>query len=80
MQRLAQRRLAEFAELLGPWRGGQCGVVVRYAGPQAAGNLLLGEDWKVRPSATLIERLEAAFGAVRLIYGPPPGSSSAVSA
>jgi hypothetical protein len=76
------RQEARLAELLTTWRGGQCGVALRCETHAASGTLLLGPEWKVRPTLQLLEDLERLCGParVRLSYAPPVGASSAVSA
>jgi len=51
---------------------------VRYAGEQASAALELGPEWKVRASPELIEALEQLVGpnGVRVVYGPPPGTTT----
>jgi DNA polymerase-3 subunit alpha len=51
-------------------RDGQCTVLLRYRCREANGTLSFGEDWKVRPSRELLERLEHLLGtgSVRLSY------------
>ena len=51
-------------------------------GPEASGTLSFGEDWKVRPSRELLERLDHLLGsaAVRLSYSPEAQSGSAAAA
>jgi DNA polymerase-3 subunit alpha len=70
--------LAKLAELLAPARPGPCGVAIRYAGELASAALELGPEWRVRATRALLEDLEGLAGAdgVRVVYGPPPGSSS----
>jgi len=53
-------------------RGGRCAVAIRYAGTAARANVLLGEEWSVRPSQELIERLGQIVGrdGVELLYAP----------
>ena len=72
--------LRALSEILSQSLGGECAVIVRYTGPEAQGTLTLGEEWKVRATARLIEQLELRFGEVRLAYGLPAGASSAASA
>jgi DNA polymerase-3 subunit alpha len=77
------QRLARLEALLREARDGQCGVLLRYRGREANGTLSFGEDWKVRPSRELLERLEHLLGAgaVRLGYSPEaqPGSAAAAN-
>jgi DNA polymerase-3 subunit alpha len=58
-------------QALRPNRGGRCAVAIRYAGESATANVVLGEEWRVRPSQDLIERLGQLVGrdAVELVYG-----------
>ncbi|HEX4051708.1 MAG TPA: DNA polymerase III subunit alpha [Steroidobacteraceae bacterium] len=67
----ADAKLLERLEaLLRAQRGGQCSLMLRYRGATACGTLSCAEEWKVRPSAELIEQLEELLGAgaVRLGY------------
>jgi DNA polymerase-3 subunit alpha len=56
--------------LLRERRGGQCTVMLRYRGAEAAGTLSCGEEWKVSPAAELLEQLEGLLGpgSVQLRY------------
>jgi DNA polymerase-3 subunit alpha len=59
-------------ELLAPYRAaGACPVFVRYRTGGAACDVALGEAWRVRPEAPLIERLGAWLAPenVRVVYG-----------
>jgi DNA polymerase-3 subunit alpha len=69
-ERADGRLLGELERALRDSRGGKCAIAIRYAGEGASANLLLGEDWSVRPSQQLIDRLTALFGrgAVELRY------------
>jgi DNA polymerase-3 subunit alpha len=64
------RLVTRLKTLLAAWRGGRCGVAVRYEAASAAGTLLFSEDWRVRPCRELLEGLETLFGpqGVRLSY------------
>ncbi len=66
------RLIAAIEQALRPNRGGRCAVAIRYAGHDASANVLLGEDWRVRPSQELIERLGQIVGrdGVELLYAP----------
>jgi DNA polymerase-3 subunit alpha len=59
-------------QVLRPARGGRCAVAIRYAAEAASANVLLGEEWSVRPSQELIERLGQLVGrdGVELVYAP----------
>jgi DNA polymerase-3 subunit alpha len=69
-ERADGRLLTELERALRDSRGGRCAIAIRYAGEGASANLLLGEDWSVKPSQQLIDRLTALFGrgAVELRY------------
>jgi DNA polymerase-3 subunit alpha len=68
------------AEILKPWRGGQCAITVEYRGAGGAGALTLGADWNVKPTRELIEQLESFVGdaGLRVVYGAPPGHAPTV--
>ncbi|HVN42432.1 MAG TPA: DNA polymerase III subunit alpha, partial [Steroidobacteraceae bacterium] len=60
-------------QALKPSQGGRCAVAVRYASGEASAIVQFGEDWRVRPSRELIERLGNLLGgrdAVELMYAP----------
>lgn len=59
------------AQVLEPFREGRCPVWLDYAGDGARARLVLGPEWRVRPSDALIHRLKELAGAdkVRVIYG-----------
>ena len=65
--------LEQLAELLGSFRDGPCRVSIQYRNPSAEAHLLLGEDWRVRPSEDLLHRLRRWLGPdrVRVIYRRP---------
>ncbi len=68
----AGKLIAALEDALKPSQGGRCNVAVRYATGDAAAILQFGEQWKVRPSRELIERLGSLVGrdAVELYYAP----------
>ncbi len=55
---------------LQPFRQGRCPVAVVYEGCSAAARLNLGDDWQVRPTGELLQRLGRLVGGenVRLVY------------
>ncbi|MCK6372413.1 MAG: OB-fold nucleic acid binding domain-containing protein, partial [Gammaproteobacteria bacterium] len=59
---------------LEPFRPGGCGVLLHYTGRDAQARLVLGEEWTVRPSLELRERLSALVGAdgFRFVYDVAP--------
>jgi DNA polymerase-3 subunit alpha len=68
----ASKLIAALENALKPNKGGRCNVAVRYATGDAAAILQFGEQWRVRPSRELIERLGTLVGrdAVELYYAP----------
>jgi DNA polymerase-3 subunit alpha len=62
--------LRTFEQVLRPFRGGNCSVAVRYHGQAARADLVLSEEWCVKPARELTERLSQLVGHdnVRLIY------------
>ena len=68
----ASKLVAALEQALKPSQGGRCNVAIRYATGDAAAILQLGEQWKVRPSRELIERLGSLMGreGVELYYAP----------
>ncbi|MDH5190360.1 MAG: DNA polymerase III subunit alpha, partial [Gammaproteobacteria bacterium] len=50
------------AKVLDPFREGQCPVVVNYTSESARAPLVLGADWRVQPTDTLIQRLRELAG------------------
>ena len=68
----AGKLITAIENALRPSQGGRCNVAVRYATGGAAAILQFGEQWKVRPSRELIERLGSLVGrdAVEVYYGP----------
>jgi hypothetical protein len=55
-------------------------VLLRYRCQAASGVLSFGAEWKVRPAAVLLERLEELLGpgSVQLRYTVPSAASEAV--
>jgi DNA polymerase-3 subunit alpha len=68
----AGKLVAQIEQALKPSQGGKCNVAVRYSNGEAATILQFGEQWRVRPSRELIERLGTLVGrdAVELYYAP----------
>jgi DNA polymerase-3 subunit alpha len=67
-----RRLVSALEEALRPSRGGRCAIAIRYAGAAASANVVLGDEWSVRPSRDLIERLGQLVGrdAVEVVYAP----------
>jgi len=70
--------LAALEQLLRAARGGQCAVALQYCASGLTGTLRCADEWKISPSAELIERLEELLGpqSVRLSYASPALSAA----
>ena len=57
-------------QTLRPYRGGKCSVAIRYASSAARADLVLSEEWSVKPTRELTEKLSQMLGndGLRLIY------------
>jgi DNA polymerase-3 subunit alpha len=68
----AGKLITAIEHALKPSRGGRCNVAIRYASGEAAAILQFAEQWRVRPSRELIERLGTIVGrdAIELHYAP----------
>ncbi len=66
------RLVGELEEVLRPYLSGQCGVALQYSTGDARAAITLGDEWLVRPTRELIERLGQLVGrdGVRVLYGP----------
>jgi DNA polymerase-3 subunit alpha len=62
----------QFEQTLRPYRGGRCAVAIRYQSAEARADLLLSEEWSVKPTRELTERLAQMCGndGVRVVYAP----------
>jgi len=60
------------AQVLGPYRKGQCGIAVHYRGQDARAALTLPEEWSVRPTKELLDKLHQLVGrdGVQILYSP----------
>jgi len=68
----ARKLVNAIEQALRPSKGGRCSVAIRYRREDAAAYLQFGEEWTVRPSRELVERLGQLVGrdGVEVIYGP----------
>ena len=59
-------------QTLRPFRGGQCAIGIRYHNSAARADLVLSEEWCVKPTRELTERLSQLVGndGVRVVYAP----------
>jgi DNA polymerase-3 subunit alpha len=62
----------QLEQTLRPFRGGKCAVALRYHNSQARADLVLSEEWCVKPTRELTERLSQLVGndGMRVIYAP----------
>ncbi len=58
------------ADILEPYRQGNCPVTIHYQRSDAAGEVALGSEWKVKPEDELLMELRDVYGAdkVNLLY------------
>ncbi len=63
-------RVAQLAELLGPYRGGECPVQINYRNLVGTAPLRLGDEWKITLPDELLDGLRVLCGGqnVRVIY------------
>jgi len=63
-------RVAQLAELLKPYRGGECPVQINYRNLVGVAPLRLGDEWKVTLPDELLDGLRALFGVqnVRVVF------------
>ncbi len=56
---------------LRPFRGGRCAVAIRYQGSGARAELVLSEEWSVKPTRELTDKLAQLCGndGFRVVYG-----------
>jgi len=68
----ARKLVTALEQALRPSRGGRCSVAIRYRCDDAAAFLQFGEDWTVRPTRELVERLGQIVGreGVEIVYAP----------
>jgi DNA polymerase-3 subunit alpha len=52
----------ELADILQPFREGQCRVCIDYTGGSAAARVMLGDEWTVHPTDELLHRLQELAG------------------
>jgi DNA polymerase-3 subunit alpha len=59
-------------QTLRPFRGGRCAVAVRYQSSAARAELVMSEEWSVKPTRELTERIAQLCGndGFRLLYAP----------
>jgi DNA polymerase-3 subunit alpha len=67
-----QTFIVDLQQVLKDFRRGQCSVAVHYRSSDARAALTLPEEWSVRPTKELMERLERLVGrdGVKVVYGP----------
>lgn len=73
----ARELLGRLGQLIGPVRGGGCEVRLHYRRGDAEVQLRCGDDWRVRPTDTLLRQCQRLLGtdAVRLRFRPAPTPS-----
>jgi DNA polymerase-3 subunit alpha len=65
--------LKQLEQALRPFRGGRCSVAVYYSNANARAELVLSQEWMVKPTRELTERLAQLCGhdGIKLMYGAP---------
>jgi DNA polymerase-3 subunit alpha len=60
----------ELKDILKPATQGKCPVYLHYQSPQAEAEIVLGDEWRISPNNTVLERLSRLAGesSVHLIY------------
>jgi DNA polymerase-3 subunit alpha len=58
--------VGSLADILQPFRKGQCRVCIDYAGGDASARVVLGDDWTVHPTDELLHRLRDLAGKDRV--------------
>jgi len=61
----------ELAELLKPFQGGSCPILIDYRGQGAKSLLQLGENWRIHPGEELLNRLRKHIGPERVYIQYP---------
>lgn len=61
-EKCRQEPVTNLKPILQPYLQGTCPVTVHYRLPSAEGEILLGDEWKVRPDDDLINRLKDSYG------------------
>jgi DNA polymerase-3 subunit alpha len=56
----------ELEDILKPFQGGGCPILIQYRGQGAQSALLLGESWRVHPGEELLNRLRKRIGSERI--------------
>src|SRR5262245_30409228 len=64
--------IKQLEQALRPFRGGRCAGAVGYQGSAARAEMVLSEEWSVKPTRELTEKLAQLCGndGVRLLYAP----------
>ncbi|GAB3488553.1 DNA polymerase III subunit alpha [Marinomonas epiphytica] len=62
--------IQQLAELMSPFKGDGCDVVIGFDTPKAQGDVRLGTSWRIRPDDELIHQLRKQYGKqnVQLVY------------
>jgi DNA polymerase-3 subunit alpha len=68
----AQHFITHLQQVLKDYRRGQCSVAVHYRSAEARAALTLPDEWSVRPTRELLEKLQQLVGrdGVKLAFGP----------
>jgi len=69
-EKLSDNFATQLQQMLTPYRSAGCPIRIDYYRSDAKGQVYLGQDWQVKPTDELIQRLREAYGReqVRLVY------------
>lgn len=54
--------IEQLSDILRPFQGGNCPVIINYCIKQAQTVVQLGDEWRIHPTDELISRLRSLFG------------------
>jgi DNA polymerase-3 subunit alpha len=65
-----QAWLEQFEQALSPWKNGSVPVIIHYQQQEAAGQLTLGDEWRVNPTDELMLAIESLVGSknVKIVF------------
>ena len=59
--------LAALPDVIQPYAGGRCSVTIAYQGQEAGAELVLGDNWRVKPNTELLLQLSRLCGQDRVV-------------
>lgn len=61
------RLLSDLPKIIDPHRGGRCPIAIAYQATEAHAELILGDDWRIKPSGDLLNALFQLWGAEKVL-------------